>query len=144
MKQATRIARRLEREQREKEMQAMYDQRYQEKKAQQRKEFYKSLFKGTFWVSVIVIPMSIIIHYDNIDAEKRQAAVNEKLTAWNIYKDKNCKVVEKLYGMQMGSGKFTYVDNGTVYQCDNGLKYTLSDRAAKGEGSIDSIPQVPN
>lgn len=142
MKQATRIARRQEREQREKEMQAIYDQRFKEKQAQERKESYKSFFKTTFWVSLFAFPMYVMIHNDNIAADKRQAELTVKLNAWNAYKDKNCTQVEKLYGMQMGSGKFRYVDNGTVYQCNNGMKYTLSDGAAQGHDGIDSIPTI--
>lgn len=144
MKKATRIQRRLEREEREKEMQTLYDQRFKEKQAKERIQFYKSLFKGLFWVAVFAVPVSILVHKGNIEEEKRQQLIDAKLNTWNTYKNKNCKEVEKLFGMQMGSGKFRYVDDGTVYQCNNGMKYTLSDKAAKGEMGLDSIPNVSN
>lgn len=95
------------------------------------------------WVSVFAIPFGMIIHNDNVEADKRQVVLDAKLNAWNNYKSKNCKEVEKLFGMQMGSGKFRDVDDGTVYQCNNGMKYTLSNKAAKGDMGIDSIPDTP-
>lgn len=149
MKKATRIQRRLEREERERayqiereKMQTLYDKRFKEKQAEERVEFYKSLFKGIFWVAVFVVPVSIIVHHDNIEAEQRQKVIDAKLNTWNSYKDKNCQLVEKIFGMQMGSGKFRYVDDGNVYQCKNGVKYTISDKAAKGQMGLDSIPSI--
>lgn len=144
MKQATRIQRRLQREENERQYNILREQILNESLTKKRNAFIKATVKTVLWISVFVVPMGLIIHHDNIEADKRKAEVEMKLSLWNQYKDKNCKEVEKLYGMQMGSGKFRYVDNGTVYQCANELKYTVSDKAAKGEMGIDSIPEVKN
>lgn len=144
MKQATRIQRRLDREENEKQYHMQREQALKQISIANRNAFIKATVKTVLWISVFVVPMGFIIHHDNIEADKRKAEINLKLSAWNEYKNKNCKEVEKLYGMQMGSGKFRYVDNGTVYQCANELKYTVSDKAAKGEMGMDSIPEVKN
>lgn len=151
MKKATRIARRMEREKVEKQLeiyrqesQAIYDEKIKQKKVAERTEFYKSCVKFCLIAALFVVPISIIVHKDNIEEEKRQAVLTVKLNTWNNYKKKSCKEVEKIFGMRMGSGKFSYIDDGTVYQCDNGMKYTLSDKAAKGEMGIDSIPNIRN
>lgn len=151
MKQITREKRRIEREEREKIIKIMNEEenknrmiKYEKRRKEQQKDFWTCVVKWIFWICVVIGIVSVINHYDNNQQEQYKAKIDAKLSIWNEYKDKNCKEVEKIFGMQMGSGKLAYVDNGKAYQCENGIKYTISDKVEKGESGLDSIPSIPN
>jgi hypothetical protein len=97
-------------------------------------------------VAAMVGGCSAMFAVDNRLAEERDAVVQAKYAKWVAYRDANCKVVEKLYGLSMASGKFSSNDNAVVYDC-NGVKYMMSARAEenikKHEGDEDFIPEVP-
>lgn len=72
--------------------------------------------------------------------------VNETTKLWNdwiAYRDANCHVTEKMFGLSETSGKFHQNDNATVYDCV-GVKYVIAESIENAAKSKDlQIWQIP-
>ena len=85
-----------------------------------------------FWkIMTPILATLLVMAAYSIDSDKKKTD-NEKVIAtqkwneWVSYRDKNCHVSEKLYGLSMTSGKFHQDDNATVYECNDGVKYVVA------------------
>lgn len=88
--------------------------------------------------------MAYGLHDDNVQKEKRIAEVMPKWNAWLAYRDKNCKVSERIYGLSETSGKFHQNDNATVYDCGNVrivIAQSVENRAKTQDLYLDDIPR---
>jgi hypothetical protein len=82
-------------------------------------------------------------HESNEQDAQRAIETTKKWNQWLTYRDSNCKLVEKMYGLSETSGKFHQNDNATVYDCD-GIKYVIAESVEKAAkfGSLD-YDQIP-
>jgi hypothetical protein len=121
-------------------------QRREAKNERIRVENKQRRLKLTFqWIAFLVVvggPIAIMTHYDNIRGEENRIQVAAKWSKWVEYRNKNCKETEKIIGMPMNQGKMHYIDNATVYECKNGMKYTIAASRDNGQGGVSDIPSV--
>lgn len=87
------------------------------------------------WVGAIVTilvlaSMPSMIAYglydDSVRDKQREISTTKSWNKWLTYRDKNCKIVEKMYGLSETSGKFHQNDNAVVYECE-GIKYVIAE-----------------
>lgn len=106
----------------------------------------KSTIQWILWPTVVIGTCWFFINGSNEAAERRNQAVQAKYSKWLAFRDTNCKVAEKAHGISVQSGKFASKDNATVYACNDGVKYVISESAEydirRGEGQLGHIPDI--
>lgn len=118
------------------------DPRRQARNEQAKKNARNSKISWIVGIVLLGLFLTYMTHVDNVRQEEESALINAKWNKWVAYRDLNCKVTEKLYGMPMQSGKSSYVDNATVYVCKDSMKYVVSQSVEEKRNSLDSIPEV--
>ena len=129
----------------QKRMQPYYDLIAQEHREAMRKFWLSCLM----WVAIIgVVGYGLKVWIDNemIAANERNKVVQAKYAKWLAYRNANCKLAERMYGLATQNGKFHGSDNATVWKCNNGMQYVISENAEnaikRNQGSMGHIPNV--
>lgn len=97
-------------------------------------------------MSIVAILLSIMVFImvkqDNEINKQREIAIKKKWETWVTYRDKNCKLIEKLYGVNVPGTKMVSTDNANKYECKNGISYTIFESKDNGNGGLNSIPTI--
>ena len=97
-----------------------------------------------FWVLVVGL-FTKAFHDDSVRDKQREISTTNSWNDWLTYRDKNCKIVEKMYGLSETSGKFHQNDNAVVYECE-GIRYVIAEsveNAAKSKSLQEwQIPKI--
>lgn len=125
---------------------AAYRMRKADEAEKARNDKRKTKGKIALWVAVLVGGWLLIDHIDDKQAAAYDAQVQAKYAKWVAFREANCKVSEKVYGLSMTSGKFSSNDNAVVYECKDGIKYMMSQKVEEaikaGHGNVSFIPEV--
>lgn len=125
---------------------AAYRIRKAEEQANAKIAKWMYMSKWILFLAVLVGAWIWIDHIHDTQEAAYNAEVEAKYAKWTAFRDANCKVVEKVYGLSMTSGKFSSNDNAVVYECNNGIKYMMSQAAEQavkaGRGNASFIPEV--
>jgi hypothetical protein len=107
------------------------------------KELLKIIAGLAFWASIFC-GIAYCIHDDNVQSAILEKQARKEWSDWVVYRDANCRVVEKMYGFSESSGKFHQDDNATVYDC-GGMKYVVSESVEDdgNSGTLRSDAYIP-
>lgn len=106
---------------------------------------------GVIIIAMCVGRLGVAIHKDNIDAVQHANQVRPLWDKWVEFRDSNCHVTQRLYGISMSNGKFHYNDNMTSYECNNGVTYSVTRSVEEevkscypvGEGCSLQMERIP-
>lgn len=99
---------------------------------------------GAVWFILLlfVIFGFFATRHDNEREEADNKVMQAKYDKWVAYRNKNCKLTEQLFGVKIGSGKFSRSTNANSYECKNGMKYTVEVARDTGKELSHDIPNV--
>ncbi len=92
------------------------------------------------WISVSIAVMLLVLFglsgYIVLVVEPKQERimandVRQAWASWTVWRDQNCKLSEKEYGVQVGLGKGSYRDNAITYSCVGDVKYVINDSVGR-------------
>lgn len=91
---------------------------------------------------LLVVMISVVGYQSHQSTKAYEISVAKKWNSWVQYRDKNCKLTEKLIGISVPGNKMTYKENFNKYECENGLTYTIAESRENGKGDLADIPSI--